>query len=95
MNNICIISFYKFVKILDLENIKKQIENICYKCDTKGTILIASEGINGTIEGTHHNIKKFLEQNEDEVHLYELAEKRRKLLRKGITNFSSRLILSF
>ena len=62
MNNICIISFYKFVKILDLENIKKQIENICYKCDTKGTILIASEGINGTIEGAHHNIKKFLEQ---------------------------------
>ena len=61
MNNICIISFYKFVTILDLEKLKIQIENICSKFDTKGTILIAPEGINGTIEGSKNNIKKFLE----------------------------------
>ena len=36
-------------------------ENICSKFDTKGTILIAPEGINGTIEGSKNNIKKFLE----------------------------------
>ena len=29
--------------------------------ETKGTILIAPEGINGTIEGSKNNIKKFLE----------------------------------
>tara|TARA_B110000003_G_scaffold58075_1_gene58140 strand:- start:85 stop:1047 length:963 start_codon:yes stop_codon:yes gene_type:complete len=61
MNNICIISFYKFVTILDLEELKIQIENICSIFDTKGTILIAPEGINGTIEGSKNNIKKFLE----------------------------------
>ena len=61
MNNICIISFYKFVTILDLEKLKIQIENICSIFDTKGTILIAPEGINGTIEGSKNNIKKFLE----------------------------------
>ena len=61
MNNICIISFYKFVTILDLEKLKIQIENICSMFDTKGTILIAPEGINGTIEGSKNNIKKFLE----------------------------------
>ena len=61
MNNICIISFYKFVTIPDLEEIKIQIENICSMFDTKGTILIAPEGINGTIEGSKNNIKKFLE----------------------------------
>ena len=61
MNNICIISFYKFVTILDLEELKIQIENICSMFDTKGTILIAPEGINGTIEGSKNNIKKFLE----------------------------------
>ena len=60
MNNICIISFYKFVKILNLENIKLRIENICNKYDIKGTILLATEGINGTIEGSHSNIDKFL-----------------------------------
>ena len=61
MNNICIISFYKFVTILDLEELKIQIENICSIFDTKGTILIAPEGINGTIEGSKNNIKNFLE----------------------------------
>ena len=61
MNNICIISFYKFVTILDLEKLKIQIENICSMFETKGTILIAPEGINGTIEGSKNNIKKFLE----------------------------------
>ena len=61
MNNICIISFYKFVTILDLEELKIQIENICSMFETKGTILIAPEGINGTIEGSKNNIKKFLE----------------------------------
>ena len=61
MNNICIISFYKFVTILDLEELRIQIENICSIFDTKGTILIAPEGINGTIEGSKNNIKKFLE----------------------------------
>ena len=61
MNNICIISFYKFVTILDLEKLKIQIENICSMFETKGTILIAPEGINGTIEGSRNNIKKFLE----------------------------------
>ena len=61
MNNICIISFYKFVTILNLEELKIQIENICSMFDTKGTILIAPEGINGTIEGSKNNIEKFLE----------------------------------
>ena len=61
MNNICIISFYKFVTILDLEKLKIQIENICLMFETKGTILIAPEGINGTIEGSKDNIEKFLE----------------------------------
>jgi len=60
MNNICIISFYKFVTILDLEELRIQIENICSMFDTKGTILIAPEGINGTIEGSKNNIKNFL-----------------------------------
>ena len=61
MNKICIVSFYKFVTILDLEKLKIQIENICLMFETKGTILIAPEGINGTIEGSKDNIEKFLE----------------------------------
>ena len=75
MNNICIISFYKFVTILDLEELKIQIENICSKFDTKGTILIAPEGINGTIEGSKNNIKKFLETLKNNKHFSDIIPK--------------------
>ena len=75
MNNICIISFYKFVTILDLEELKIQIENICSIFDTKGTILIAPEGINGTIEGSKNNIKKFLETLKNNKHFSDIIPK--------------------
>ena len=75
MNNICIISFYKFVTILDLEELKIQIENICSMFETKGTILIAPEGINGTIEGSKNNIKKFLETLKNNKHFSDIIPK--------------------
>ncbi len=75
MNNICIISFYKFVTILDLEKLKIQIENICSMFETKGTILIAPEGINGTIEGSKNNIKKFLETLKNNKHFSDIIPK--------------------
>ena len=62
MNTICIISFYKFIPILDLDKLKHHIENICEKLKTKGTILIAPEGINGTIEGSKKNINNFTKE---------------------------------
>jgi len=62
VNSICIISFYKFIKISNLNSLKLKIEKICKKFETKGTILIAPEGINGTIEGSDLNIKRFLKE---------------------------------
>ena len=62
VNSICIISFYKFIKISNLNSLKLKIEKICKKFETKGTILIAPEGINGTIEGSDINIKRFLKE---------------------------------
>ena len=41
VNSICIISFYKFIKISNLNSLKLKIEKICKKFETKGTILIA------------------------------------------------------
>ena len=62
VNSICIISFYKFIKISNLNSLKLKIEKICKKFETKGTILIAPEGINGTIEGSNLNINRCLSQ---------------------------------
>ena len=75
MNNICITSFYKFIRILDIEKLKFEIESICKKFDTKGTILIAPEGINGTIEGSKINIDKFINYLKTDIRFSDLDPK--------------------
>ena len=53
-------TFYKFVALSDLEAKKKQILGSCRENQIKGTIILASEGINGTIAGTNKAIASIL-----------------------------------
>ena len=54
-------AFYHFVAINDIKNIQSIIQNYCDKTSLKGTILIADEGINGTISGKEIDILAFHE----------------------------------
>ena len=54
-----ILSFYQFKQIKDLLTIKRRISDFCKFNKIKGTIIIAEEGINGTIAGTSQSIKNF------------------------------------
>jgi UPF0176 protein len=55
-----IVTSYKFVQIEDTETVKNAIKQLCIENDIKGTILIASEGINFTIAGAEKNLETFL-----------------------------------
>ena len=55
------IAFYQFVSLENIEQLQAFIYKFCQKNSIKGTILLASEGINGTISGQKNNIHKFLE----------------------------------
>ena len=55
------IAFYQFVSLKNIEQIQTSILKSCQKNNIKGTVLLASEGINGTISGLENNIHKFLE----------------------------------
>lgn len=55
-----IATFYKFVTISDPEVKKKQILAVCRQKQVKGTIILAEEGINGTISGSHNAIADVL-----------------------------------
>ena len=55
-----IVTFYKFVTIPDLESKKAQILVWCRENQLKGTIILASEGINGTIAGEEKAIATVL-----------------------------------
>ena len=57
-NEILVSALYKFVEIDDLLSLQDNLYNICEENNIMGTILIADEGINGTISGKHNEIKE-------------------------------------
>jgi|TARA_B100000287_G_scaffold151228_1_gene143047 UPF0176 protein len=59
-NNYKIISFYEFIKLNNLEQQKSKLFNFLRKKNSKGTILIANEGINGTISVSKDNYKEIV-----------------------------------
>ncbi|MES2751120.1 MAG: rhodanese-related sulfurtransferase [Pseudomonadota bacterium] len=44
-------AFYQFVALPDFENLREPLRNMCVALDIKGIVLLASEGINGTVAG--------------------------------------------
>jgi UPF0176 protein len=57
-----VVTFYKFFEVNDTLDFQVLLKSIFYKTKIKGTILIASEGINGTISGRENEISKVLKQ---------------------------------
>jgi UPF0176 protein len=55
-----IAAFYKFVSLDDYQNRRQPLLNLCQQHQIKGTILLAAEGINGTIAGTRSSIDTIL-----------------------------------
>ena len=51
--------FYKFKKLKNLKKIKKILENYLQVYDISGTIIISSEGVNGTISAKQDYLLKF------------------------------------
>ena len=56
-----IAAFYKFVSLDDHQNRRQPLLNLCQRYNIKGTILLAAEGINGTIAGTRSSIDSILD----------------------------------
>ena len=54
------VAFYQFVTLDKKNSFQKHIHNFCEVNKIKGTILLADEGINGTISGKERNIRDFL-----------------------------------
>ena len=52
-----VLGFYKFIKNKSLKKYKVLLQDLLTKKNIKGTIIIAKEGINGTISGKTKNIK--------------------------------------
>lgn len=53
-------AFYRFVSLPDCREIKAKLAPYCEKKQVKGTILLATEGINGTIAGEEVAVREVL-----------------------------------
>ena len=53
---IVVIAFYKFVPLPGYEEMKVPLRTFCQEHGIMGTILLASEGINGTVAGTRESV---------------------------------------
>lgn len=56
-----ILLFYKYTDIADPKGLRDQQRALCEKLGLKGRIIVASEGINVTLEGTSENIEIYVE----------------------------------
>jgi UPF0176 protein len=56
-----VLLYYKYTPIDDPEKFMKDQKSLCQKLGLKGRILIAHEGINGTVEGLKENTQKYIE----------------------------------
>ena len=52
-----VFGFYKFIKISYLKKNQKKLHNQLLNKNIRGTIIIANEGLNGTISGKNKDIK--------------------------------------
>ena len=55
-----VLGFYKFTKVKSLKKNKVLLQDFLIKKEIRGTIIIANEGLNGTISGKSKNIKDII-----------------------------------
>jgi len=59
-----VLLYYKYVSIADPEKVRDEQRKLCSELNLKGRIIVAEEGINGTIEGLVPNTKKYMQAME-------------------------------
>jgi UPF0176 protein len=75
MTRICVAAFYHFAKLDDFAEYKNLLLDKCDSLDLLGTILLANEGINGTISGSASSISDILSFIRSDERLKNLVHK--------------------
>ncbi len=70
------ILFYKYVGIRRPETVQKQQYALCRRFHLRGRIIVATEGINGTLEGTAHAIQRYIMHTKEDARFASIVFKR-------------------
>lgn len=68
-------AFYKFVRLEDYRDLRQPIFDACTKCGVLGTVLLASEGINGILAGPTDAVHAMLDELREDPRLTDLEHK--------------------
>ena len=70
-----VLLYYKYIPIADAEIFAQEHLNFCKELDLKGRILIADEGINGTVSGTVEQTNKYMEKMKEDPRFADMPYK--------------------
>ena len=68
-------ALYKFVELQDTPSLQQALQTVCDAHHIKGTLLLAAEGINGTIAGAEADVRAVLTYLRTDPRLSDLAHK--------------------
>ena len=75
MPKVVVCALYHFVRLEDFENLREPLLKFMLDHEVRGTLLLAREGINGTIAGTREGIDSVLEYLRSDARLAKLDTK--------------------
>jgi UPF0176 protein len=75
MNPVVVAALYKFVTLDDFHAMREPLLDVCLASGTRGTLLLAREGINGTIAGSREGIDQVLAYLRSDPRLSDLGHK--------------------
>jgi UPF0176 protein len=74
-DKLVVAALYQFTEIYDLPQKQSELLSICRSRNVRGTLILATEGINGTISGRGHHIKTVIQHIIDWPEIAELDVK--------------------
>ena len=75
MSEFVVAAFYKFAKLPDFQQLQAPFLEFCLSVDINGTILLATEGINGTVAGSRNSIDSLISFLKAEPRLNDIEHK--------------------
>jgi UPF0176 protein len=75
MDKIVVVALYKFVTLENFHSLREPLLEVCLEAGTRGTLLLALEGINGTIAGSREAVDQVLSYLRSDPRLADLRHK--------------------
>ena len=76
MSSVCVVAFYHFARLDYYKDIQQPLLERCLSQNIMGTVLLAQEGINGTIAGSEKNVTNILSYIRSHQRLCDLVYKK-------------------